>query len=158
MAVAAIFVVAGDHIRAALPHQAHESPGGLVQVGLVEAVGVIIGRRSRHAGVAVVEQVKFRHLKLAARLLELCHAHLAEFRPHLVRVHFRVDNFAFLASRGRDQDGVDALLAVARQAAAGTHAFVIRMGMHRHQGQSFGHPSFSFEPVSFRYRNCRLEV
>ena len=151
VAVEAVRVVRDEHLRAYLSHDLHQVPGGLVEVGLPEGPGVLVGREPHHPGVAVAagaaEEAVVGDAERGARGGQLGDAVPAELvglgggelgqRRHV--------DLALLAERAGHQRDVRAVGGVVGHRRAGADRLVVgvrvdqqqaAVGQHRHDGHS----------------------
>ena len=136
VAVPTLLVVAGDDLRAERTDDGGQPARGIVEVGLVEAVGVGVVVGVHHAAVAVAQELVVgdaEHVQGVGQLLETQLGHRA-----LAQVQAR-EVLAGLAPGAVDQlDPHAGLVHVARQRATGRDALVVGVGLD-HQQAEVGH-------------------
>ena len=97
VAVAPVVVVVGQHVAADVAEDGGQPLGRLVDVGLPEAVGVVVGRLAHHPRVAVAQELDPVGADHLGRVLQLADAALPEL---LALVEHALDRFAELAAGG----------------------------------------------------------
>ena len=152
MRVATLVVAVGDDdLRALAPDDRHQPAGGLVDVGLVEAVGMVVRLGVGHARVAVAEHLDHVEADDLRGRGQLRRPHRGDHgllllgcQPveRLARLaQRRVLEVALLAAGAAHQHGVHALVVVARQRRRPLRRFVVGVGVHGEQREAFGHPA-----------------
>ena len=130
VAVPAVLVVAGQDLSALLVQDRGELLRSLVHRGGPKRPRHLVGRGAHHAGVGVPEEFHPLRAKYLRRRVRLDDPPLPEF---LAGVQKALGDLALLAARGHDEhDPVPFLGGFANSPAAGD-AFVVRVGMKRHE-------------------------
>jgi hypothetical protein len=122
-----------------------------MEVCLGEAFRMIIGWRTRHARIAVPQNVEVFDVQDVTRLAEFLHSHVTEFRLDFFGIHRGIDDFPLFAAGRSHEDSSQAFFPITCQGTSSAHTLIIRMRVHSHQGQSFSHSASS--PLSLVNRS-----
>ena len=144
-----LVVAVGDETCGRVRRMIADQPaGGLVDVGLVERVGVLVGRRVGHARVAVAEHDDLVEADDPGRLGQLGRPHRDDLGLLLLRreaverlaglAQRRVLQVALLAAGAAHQHGVHALGVVAGDGRRALGRLVVGVGVDGEQRQSLG--------------------
>ena len=147
MVVAAGVGVRDDDIGAVRLEQFEQPRRADVDRDVAERIGMVLELPLLHPGVAVAEANGMRHAQLAARDVELGEAGGGDgvrVVSGFARLHV-TGPVTHLAVRAGHDDGLRALVAVAREDTTGAGGFVVRVGVDGHERVRSRHRA-SFSP------------
>ena len=144
-----VIVVGHNDLRLGATNHGHESPGGLVGVGLVEALGMFVRLGLSHPGVAVSEHHDFVETDHRSRRGKFGRPHRGNQRPFLFWCQFMewltgftqrwILEVALLASRAAHENRVHAVSVILRKRRCTFRGLVIRVGVHGKDRARFSH-------------------
>ncbi len=162
MRIAALIVGIGDDHLRPLPADDGDQPAdGLVERGVGERVGMLVGLGVGHARVAITEH---DHLVVAddlGRPGQLATPDRRQVGDHLGPVHGRVEDVAGLAPGARDQHRAHSLGVIAGNGAGPLRRLVVGMSVNREQAEFRIWPCFPLlllrsGPLGLRRVACPL--
>ncbi len=139
MPIAAVCVVAHDHLRSHLADDAHEATRGFVEVCGPEAARLVVLGRAHHPRVHIAQAPRLDGPQLFQRTSQLLVAQLAQACVVLRSVQLGDHDLAVLAASAGDTDDAVARATVAGHDAPGRDGLVIGMGMDEEQRMTNGH-------------------
>ena len=154
-----IVVVGDDHLRLGAPNDVDQPAGRLVEIGLVEAIGMLVGLGIRHARIAVAQHHDLVEPDHRRRLGELGGPHRGDQSLLLLGAESverparlaeqRILEIALLATGTAHQDRADPFGVVFGQRGSTLRGFVVGVSMHREDRAGFGrHPPNVIRPAA----------
>jgi hypothetical protein len=153
-----VVAVGDDHLGLGTADHLDEAARGFVEVGLVEAVGMLVGVAVGHPRVAIAEHHDLVEPDHVRRCRQLCRTHGGDERPLLLGgqaverltllAQRRVLQVPFLATGATDQDRVHTFRAVLGQRRGALGGLVVGMSVHGQQRQAVGHPSQAIRRIA----------